>query len=132
MFKTKIADTTLPHAQEKPDIGLAKTVDRLHRVTDHEQRPAIVRHPAASQLFDQRDLGRAGVLEFIDQQMPDTVIERLRQVGRRLVIAQRQPGAGGNFDKVDLAGFLKGQPQLAGSQAQQPREDFHGQPFSIA
>ncbi len=110
MFKPQIADTALAHAQEKPDIGLAKTVDRLHRIADHEQRPAIVRHPAAGQLFDQCHLGRAGVLEFIDQQMPDTVIERLRQIGRRFVVAQRQPGASRNFDEIDLAGFLKSQP----------------------
>jgi hypothetical protein len=132
VFKPEIADTALADAQEEPDVGLAETVDRLHRIADHEQRPAVIRHPAAGQLFEQPDLARAGVLEFVDQQVADAVIERLRQIGRRLVIAQRQSGAGGDFDEIDLAGFLEGQPQLAGGQPQQAREAFDGGPLGIA
>jgi len=64
--------------------------------------------------------------------MADAVVERLGEVGRCLVVAQRQPGAGANFDEIDLAGFLKGQPQLPGGQPQQARETLDGGPFSLA
>ena len=79
----------------------------------------LVRHPAARQFLDQADLARAGVLEFVDQQVADAVVEGLRQIGRRLVVAQSQPGAGGDFDEIDLAGFLEGQPQLPGGEPEQ-------------
>ena len=132
VFEAQIADAVLAHIQEQTDISLAKTVDRLHRIADDEQRPAVVRHPPAHQLLQQRHLTRAGVLELVDQQVTDAVIERLRQIGRRFVVAQRQPGAGGDFDEIDLAGFLEGQPQLPGGQPQQAREVFHGRPLGIA
>ena len=39
--------------------------------------------------------------------MTDAVVEGLRQIGRRLVVAQRQPGTGGDLDEIDLTGFLE-------------------------
>ncbi len=129
MPKANIANTTLAHAQKKPDVSLAKPVDRLHRIANDKQGPTIARHPAARQFFNQSDLRRAGVLKFIDQQMPNAVIERLRQIGRRFVVAERQPGPGGNFDKIYFAGLLKSQPQLPGSQAQQAGKAFDSRPF---
>ena len=132
MGEPDVADAALADAQEESDVGLAEAVDRLHRVADDEQRPAVVRHPAARQFFDQADLARAGVLEFIDQQVADAVVERLGQIGRRFVVAERQAGAGGDFDEIDLAGFLKGQPQLPGGQPQQAGETLDGGPFAVA
>jgi len=93
-----VADAALADAQEEAHIGLAEAVDRLHRVADDEQRAAVIGHPAARQPFDQGDLARAGILEFVDQQVADAVIERLGEIGRRFVVAQRQAGAGGDFD----------------------------------
>ena len=127
-----VADAALADAQEEPDVGLAEAVDRLHRVADDEQRAAVVRHPAARQFLDQADLARTGVLEFIDQQVTDAVVERLGQIGRRFVIAERQAGAGGDFDEVDLAGFLKGQPQLPGGQPQQAGKTLDRGPLAVA
>ncbi len=69
VFQANVADAVRPHAQEEADIGLAETVDRLHRVADHEQGAPVGRRPAACQLFQQFDLEWAGVLEFVDQQM---------------------------------------------------------------
>jgi hypothetical protein len=62
----------------------------------------------------------------------NAVVERLRQVGRRLLVAERQAGAGGDLDEVDLAGLLEGQPQLPGGQPQQAREAFDGCPLGVA
>ena len=64
--------------------------------------------------------------------MTDAVIEGLGQIGRRLVVTERHSGAGGDFDEIDLAGFLKGQPQLPGGQPEQAGEALDGRPFSLA
>ena len=132
MVEPDVADAALADAQEEADIGLAEAVDRLHRVADDEQRAAVIGRPAARQLLDQADLARAGVLEFVHQQVADAVVERLGEIGRRLVVAERQSGAGGHFDEIDLPGFLEGQPQLPGSQPQQARETLDSGPFGFA
>ena len=43
-----------------------------------------------------------------------------------------QAGAGGDLDEIDLAGFLEGQPELPGGQAQQAREALDRRPFGLA
>ena len=131
MLKRNAANPQLANAQEQTDISLAKTVDRLHRIANHKQRPAVIRRPATDQLFDQINLTRAGVLKFIDQQMADPVIQCLCQIRRCFVITQRQTGPPGNFNEIDLSRLLKRQPKLPRSQPEQAREDCYGAPLKI-
>ena len=105
MAEADVADTTLADAQEQADIGLAEAVDRLHRIANHEQRPAIVRHPAAGQFFNEADLARAGVLELVDQQVADAPVEAQAEFGRIGLVAQGGDGARREFAEIDLAGL---------------------------
>ena len=132
VFEGNAADAILPHAQEESDIGLAETVDGLHRITDNEQRTAVIRLPATGQLFEQFDLYRAGILKLVHQQVRDAIVERLRQIGWRLIVTESQTGARGDLDEIDLTALLKGQPQLTSRQTQQVREGFNRRPFFIA
>ena len=132
MFELHSPHTGGTYLEEKPDIGLTKAVDGLHRIADHKHGTPVVRRPAAHQFFQQRHLARTGILEFIDQQVLNAVIQRLRQIGGRLLIPQRQTGAAGDFDEIDLTGGLKNQPQLPGRQPQQAGKSLHRRPLCIA
>ena len=70
-------------AQEQSDLGVAEAIDRLHRVADHEQRAAVARLPAGGERLEQLELRERGVLELIDQDVPQVEARRAapRSVG---------------------------------------------------
>ena len=78
-----------PGAEELPDLGLAKAVNRLHRVADREQRPAVAPLPAGGEARNELVLADRGVLELVHQDVPHLVVEREREIGRRVVVAER-------------------------------------------
>ena len=82
-----------PGAEELADLGLAEAVDRLHRVADREQRPPVAGRPAGGELLDQLVLGERRVLELVDQHVPHAIIERERDIGRRVVLPSARSAA---------------------------------------
>ncbi|MGB3428888.1 MAG: hypothetical protein WBA53_12025 [Burkholderiaceae bacterium] len=106
-------DTAVPRAQEQADLRLAETVDRLHRVTDHEQRAAIPSRPVGDESLDEFELGDRGVLELVDQQMTQARVERKRNVAG-LLVAKRLHGAMRHFAEIHRSRFGKHDPQFAG------------------
>ncbi|OIQ81377.1 hypothetical protein GALL_368610 [mine drainage metagenome] len=127
-----VVDAPLRHAQEQADLGLAEAVDGLHRVADAEQRAPVARHPALGQAPQQIDLRRAGILEFIHQQMLNPVVQPERQLGGRArSIFQRLQCAPGDFDKIHLARLLENHPQLCGGQIEQLGKDADDSPLCI-
>lgn len=89
-----LAHAPLGHLQEQADLGLAETVDGLHRVAHQEQRAAIAVLPAGGQRGQQVDLALAGVLEFVDQQMADRRVQRAAIRRDRRRCPARRPRAG--------------------------------------
>src|ERR1700682_427273 len=69
------ADSVMPYAQEEADFGLAEAVDRLHGVSDQEERAPILRLPTRGELFDQLELRVGSVLELVDEDVADAVVE---------------------------------------------------------
>jgi len=121
--QTEITYALLRHTQEQADVGLAKTIDGLHGVTDGEQRTAIARFPATRQALQQLDLGWAGVLEFIHQQMLNAVIELECQIGRvASLVLQRLQGALRDLDEIHIAVRLEHQPELRHGKLEQAAE----------
>ena len=55
-LQPQIAQPVLLQVDEQSDLGLAETIDRLHRVADAEQRAAVAIGPAAGQSFQQIEL----------------------------------------------------------------------------
>ena len=45
-LESYVAQAFAPRVQEERDLGLAKAVDRLHRVADDEERAAVVSLPS--------------------------------------------------------------------------------------
>ena len=97
----------LARAQEQADFRFAKTVYGLHRITDGKHRAPVIRRPAERQLGDEVRLADGGVLEFVNQQMADTVIERKSQVRRLVLGAQRMQGALCHFREIHLTARLE-------------------------
>jgi hypothetical protein len=119
----------LRDTQEEADVGLAEAIDRLHRVAHGEQRAAVagafVTAPAGGKAFQQFNLGRAGVLEFVDQQVADAVVEAQAELAGVHLVAQRGDGARREFAEIDFAAFAEHQPQFGGGQLHQPRQRAH-------
>jgi hypothetical protein len=88
-FEPHRADAVVARAQVQANLGLAETVDRLHRIADHEQRAAVARLPAGGEALEQRELADRGVLKLVHQQVPDAIVEMQGQIGRRLIAAER-------------------------------------------
>ena len=100
------------HTNEQAHVGFAKAVDGLHGVAHQKQGFVALRFPACGEALNQADLGGAGVLEFVDQQMADAVVELELQVGGAELVAQGFEGLLRHVDEVDFARGLKVQPQL--------------------
>ena len=60
------------------DFGIAKPVDRLHRIADTEKGAAVTFLPTGHELFQKVILGNGRVLHFVDQQMTDLIVEQER------------------------------------------------------
>src|SRR5208337_303276 len=103
-FERDAAEATLLlGGDEQLHLGVAEAVDRLHRVADEEQRPAIAARPAGGQAFDQLDLRARGVLKLVHEQMLDTRIEREQEVRRRIAALQRAQGDQRRLVEIDRA-----------------------------
>ena len=73
------------HARKQFGIGIAKEIDGLHGIADHEAGAAFGLGPGGNQAGEQLVLAAAGVLEFVNQQMADARRQqrgRLRLAGR--------------------------------------------------
>ena len=89
--------------EKQPDVGIAKAVDRLHRIADDEQRSAIARCPPGGQLFDQVALSERSILIFVDQKMLDSKVEREQKLGGSVAARQRPQRDQGRFVEIDRA-----------------------------
>ena len=74
--------------KEDADLGLAKPVDRLHRIADGEERAAVARLPAGGELRDQFAVRPRRVLELVDEQMGQPVIDGEQQLAGIVGIAE--------------------------------------------
>ena len=83
-LKPNVTDAFPLRPQEQTNLGLAKAIDRLHRVANHEQRSPIALLPARCEAQHQLVLAQRRVLKLIDEQMTNPIVECQRQLGGRL------------------------------------------------
>jgi hypothetical protein len=115
-----IADlSVLLRGDEQPHLGAAKAVDRLHRIADGEERPAVVHRPSRRQPADEILLRIGRVLELVDEQMPDPVVEPQQQVGGLVRIPQRLECCECRLREIDRARGPEHERELRGD----PRQD---------
>ena len=104
------ADPEIAGAQEAADLGLAKLIDRLHRIADHEQRPAIAGLPAHGQRLEQIELRDGGVLELIHEDVPQRKSRTQGEIGRQPSLGERRSRGTGDVGVVNPA--LEREPRL--------------------
>ena len=110
----------MPRLQEQPDFGLAKSIDRLHRIADRKYRAAVVaRLPAGGEALEQFPLADRSVLEFVDEYVLDAHVERQQQIGRRLGVAQRAHRALRDFGEIGLPALAEHDGQFGHRARQQ-------------
>ena len=100
--------------QEQTDLGLAKAIDRLHRIAHQKQaapeRTLGIGFPTGGEALQQGELGVGGVLEFIHQQVTDAVIQSQCQFARVVGVTQGNDGLLRHFGEIGLTVPGKGQP----------------------
>ena len=106
------ADSRAPGLQEKPHLGLAEPVDRLHRVADRKQGTPVLRFPSLGEPRHQFVLADGSVLELVDQQVADAIVKREGQVGGLAFRTQRTQRALGDLRKIHLATRLENELEL--------------------
>ncbi len=99
-FQANLTDTVIARKQELPDFRIAKTVDRLHRVTDAIQSAAVAGFPTSGQCFEHAVLRARRVLHFVDQEVLDLVIEQQRNVTGTFCRTERFAGSQCNIDVI--------------------------------
>ena len=87
--------------------------------------------PACGELGDQLVLADGGVLELVDEQVPDAVVEREREIARRLRAAQREQRALRDLGEIDLAARLEHELQLRRRARKQPHDRSQHFPLVI-
>ena len=108
------ADAALLREQEQRHVGVAKPIDRLHRIADEEQRAPVVGLPTRRQQLEQPALRLRGVLELVDEQVLDAPIEREQQLRRRVDLAERALRRECKLDEVDGAPLRERDLELGG------------------
>ena len=126
------ADAINACAQIQPHVGLAKTIDRLHRIADHKQSAAIIPLPAGGKPRQQLELRQRGILKLIHQQMAYAVVERQRQVSGRIILTQREQGGLRHRSEIGLAALAKNECEIGGGERQQGDQRFDDLPLRIA
>ena len=121
----------VPRAQIQPHFGFAKAIDRLHRIAHHKQRAPVICLPTGGELLQQFELRQRGVLEFIHQQMMDAIVQRQRQIRRRIVFAQRAQSGLRHCGEISLTAFAENQFQFRRRQRQQGGKRFDHAPLCV-
>ena len=103
----------------------------MHRVADREQGAPVTGRPAGGEPFQQIVLGIRSVLEFIDQDVTDAIVERQREIGRRLGTSQRGGRGVGNGREIDLSAAREHQHELGGGHGQQMDQRLQHLPLAV-
>ena len=89
---------------EHPRLGAPEPIDRLTRITHHEDRGAFAGAGIGLQpVGEQPPLQAAGVLKFVEEQMPIAPVEAALHVGGSARIAHQTIGIGFEIGEVDDA-----------------------------
>ena len=130
-FEPEPAQTAVAHVEKEADLCVAEPVDRLHGIADQEQRPAITRLPAGRQRLEQPHLCVGGVLEFVDEHVPQARIEREGRIRGRLLVAKRRARRGGKSRVVRCAPLGEHELELRERKAQHGQQGMQYAPLSL-
>jgi hypothetical protein len=70
--------------QEESHFGLSEGIDRLFGISYQKQGPAVTRSPSGAEALDESPLAATGVLEFVYEDLLDTIIQEELEVTWRV------------------------------------------------
>ena len=91
------------HRREAAHLGVAKSVDGLHRIADQEQRAAVAVRPVLRERPQQVVLVARGVLEFVDEDVHEPRAEPFGQRRRAAVLGERPARGAGDLGVIAFA-----------------------------
>jgi hypothetical protein len=113
-FAIRDFEANLLYAGEEFRIRVAEKIDGLHGVADGEASAPRAVWPGGDEAGEQLMLAAAGVLEFIDEQVPYTVGNGHGGFGGKAVVGlQHALGDLGNLDEIDRCGLSENHLELA-------------------
>ena len=110
-LEMQLVETGGAHGGEAPHLGIAKSVDRLHRIAHQEQRATVAVAPVPGQRDQQFILIARSVLELIDEDVFEVHADALGQGRRVAVLRQRLPRRAGDLGVVAFAVLVEQHPQ---------------------
>ena len=125
------ADAAPARLQVEPYLRFAKAVDGLHGIAYQEKGAAVIGFPAGSQPFEQRVLRRRRILEFVDQDVPDAMIEGQHEIGRLALLSQGPQSCELHGAEIDPARFGERELEPRGSVGQQVQQCLDDSPSGI-
>ncbi len=126
-----VAEPAVAHVEEQADIRVAEAVDRLHGIADQEQRAAVTALPACCQALQQLHLRFGGVLELVDQHVPQPRIEGKRGVGRLVGCTERLARSRCEFGIVRRLAIGEDRFQLSGREPQHEQQRLEHGPLRV-
>ena len=124
-------ESTVADVEEQADLRVAEPIDRLHRIADQEQRTAVASLPAGGQCLDQSELRIGGVLELVDQHVPQARVERERGIGGRVRVAEGGARRGREPRIVRDASLGEHDLQFRDGEAQHREQSPQHLPFGV-
>ena len=112
------AEAGAAHGREAADLGIAEPVDGLHRIAHQEQRASIAFRPVLRQRQQQVVLIARGVLEFVDQDVPDARAQPFGERRWRGILRERLARRAGHLGVIALALLVEDPRQLCRRQQQ--------------
>ena len=116
------AEAAIAHRGEASHLGIAKAVDGLHGITDHEQCASVALRPVQGQRAQQVVLLARGVLELVHQDVHEARAESFGQRRRGALLAERAARGAGYFRVIALAVCGELQRELLRREQQQSRQ----------
>ena len=130
-LKRHLTDPVFPRIEKQSHLRFPETINGLHGIAHHEQGVAIARLPTGRQPFEQLELIERGILKLVHQQVPNTIVQRQREVRRRFGIAQCPDGRLRQGGKIHPFLLAKYKLQVSGRHTQQLDQSLQGFPLII-
>ena len=113
-------------------VCLAKPVNRLHRVPDAEQCPAVILLPTGNQFLEECHLAARGILKFVHKDVLKPIVHGKCQVAWLVDLAHRHVGRQAHSDIICLAEAGEGRFEFRHRIGQQGNQCPEDSPLLIA
>ena len=125
-----LPDAVLTGLQKQRHFRVAKPVDRLHRIPDEKERPAVAGFPSPGQELDEFQLRTRRILELVNEQVTNAVIEGQQEFGRLVNLSERRLCGKRELDEIDRLTLGENHAKFGDEVHEHSAQGFEVQPFA--